>query len=63
MESSPVEPLAGPLPMPMAICEAGLPFTGPISKRAYTVRGGGAGAGGAAAGEDGSIGVGQGACQ
>ena len=47
-----MEPLARPLPMPMAICEEGLPFTGPISKRAYTVRGGGAGAGGAAAGED-----------
>ena len=50
VEPSPVGPLAGPLPMPMAVCGGGLPFVGPVGKRAYTVRGGGAGEGGAVAG-------------
>ena len=40
--------------------EEGLPFTGPSSKPAYTVRGGGDGAGGAAVEEDGSVGGGPG---
>ena len=40
-ESPPVGPLAGPLPMPMAVCGGGLavcggglPFIGPVGKRA-----------------------------
>ena len=37
-----------------------MPFTGPISKPAYTVRGGGDRAGGAAVGKDGSVGGGPG---
>ena len=33
-ESPPVGPLAGPLPLPMAVCGGGLPFIGPVGKRA-----------------------------
>ena len=33
-EEPPVGPLAGPLPMPMAVCGGGLPFIGPVGKRA-----------------------------
>ena len=37
-EPPPVGPLAGSLLMPMAVCGGGLPFIGPVGKRAYTVR-------------------------
>ena len=33
-ESLPVGPMAGSLPLPMAVCGEGLPFIGPVGKRA-----------------------------
>ena len=55
VEASPLALLDGPLPVPIVVWGDGLPFTGPCSKPAYTVRGGGVGEDGAPVEEDGSV--------
>ena len=55
VEASPLELLDGPLPVPIVVWGDGLPFTGPCSKPAYTVRGGGVEEDGAPLEEDGSV--------